>query len=101
MVQEDEVTHYVSERAILLAIFTDSFNLASFLFGLRELNANGKTKYLTFTKVGGGYNSDTYEKIFSATRGKWFQADKPPSWFVTEKEVPDLYIDPTKSVLLS
>ena len=101
MVQEDEVTPYVSFSAIKLVPCTDTLSLAGFMFGLRDWDENGNPIYRTFTKVGGGYNIDTYEKIFSETRGQWFEADEPPSWFVTKSQIPNLYIDPTKSVLLS
>lgn len=85
-----------------------SKKLASFLCGLRVEDENGKIRFWSFCKVGGGMTSFDYTNIGHYTQGKWHKWDKhnPPTEYMElagnyhEKEAPDQWIKPEESIII-
>ncbi|KAK9477284.1 ATP dependent DNA ligase domain-containing protein [Lipomyces japonicus] len=89
-------------------------NLSSFLCGLRvdnegtEHNPEGLPKFYSFCKVGGGFTSNEYATIRHLTDGNWniWDPKHPPTEYMelagshNEREMPDVWIQPDKSVVL-
>lgn len=84
-----------------------SKKLTSFLCGLR-VEEEGKIKFWSFCRVGGGMTTFDYTNIGHATQGKWHKWDKlnPPSEYMVlagmhnEKEAPDQWIKPEDSIVI-
>ncbi|KAK9318464.1 ATP dependent DNA ligase domain-containing protein [Lipomyces starkeyi] len=85
--------------------------LASFLCGLRvdnEQDPDAPPKFWSFCRVGGGFTAAEYGTIRHLTDGQWQKWDsrRPPLQYMelagdkNEKEMPDVWILPEKSVVL-
>ncbi|KAK9365805.1 ATP dependent DNA ligase domain-containing protein [Lipomyces kononenkoae] len=86
-------------------------NLSSFLCGLRvdnEQDPEAPPKFWSFCRVGGGFTAAEYATIRHLTDGQWQKWDprRPPLQYMelagdrNEKEMPDVWILPEKSVVL-
>ncbi|KAK9467852.1 ATP dependent DNA ligase domain-containing protein [Lipomyces arxii] len=85
--------------------------LSSFLCGLRvdnEYDPEAIPRFWSFCRVGGGFTASEYAEIRHLTEGQWQKWDpkRPPLEFMelagerNEKEMPDVWIRPDKSVVL-
>ncbi|KAI5479349.1 DNA ligase [Pseudohyphozyma bogoriensis] len=82
---------------------------SSFMVGLRNDDlpyVNGQPVFMSFAKVGSGFNLEAYNTIKETTKGKWIDFDrkKPstiPAWFKTVSEYPDQLIAPSDSFVVT
>lgn len=81
--------------------------LGSFLCGVR-VEEEGKQKFWSFCKVGGGISALDYRNIEHLTQGKWHKWDKlnPPTEYMVlagkyqQREAPDQWIKPEDSIII-
>ncbi|GAA5924604.1 hypothetical protein JCM1841_003439 [Sporobolomyces salmonicolor] len=75
--------------------------LSSFLIGLRKQTRDGQ-EYVSFARVGSGLSRSDYTWIEEHTRDKLIDCSrsKPPAWFRTNGEWPDVFINPEDSFLI-
>ncbi|KAM0753969.1 ATP-dependent DNA ligase [Meredithblackwellia eburnea MCA 4105] len=79
--------------------------MSSFLIGLRDdtkHEVDGEPYFVSFAKVGSGFNHEVYSKIHAKTDGKWIEFDrrKPPGWFKTVNEWPDVLLAPSNGFVV-